>query len=47
MMQRLDMGREVFDLVGKIVRDVATKEDRQRLEHLTWLRAKSLKRVRK
>lgn len=38
--------REANSIIGKIVRGIATEGDKRRLEHLNWLRAKSMKRPR-
>lgn len=38
--------REAFNIIGKIVSGTATEDDRRRLDHLNWLKAKSMKRPR-
>lgn len=40
------MTREAFNIIGKIITGTATTRDRLRLEHLTWIKAKSLKKPR-
>ena len=40
----LEVEWEARSIIGKIIGGTANEDDRRRLDHLNWLRAKSMKR---